>query len=303
MKSLYLLFIPFVLLAENLISPVPININLNEKKVLLGKKLFFDTRLSKDNTISCASCHDISNGGDDNRAFSIGVNNQIGIINASTVLNSSLNFVQFWDGRAANLAEQALGPIHQPIEMNTNFPEIISKLKNDKDYIENFNLVYNDKINENNIIDAIVEFEKSLITPNSKFDKYLNNKKNILNEREQKGYELFRSYGCISCHNGVNIGGNLFQKVGVINRYFKDEEKNYGRYNITGKEEDKFYFKVPTLRNIELTSPYLHDGSINDLKSTIEVMLKYQSGIIYNKEDIENLEIFLKTLNGEIPKL
>lgn len=303
MRFIYLLFIPFFLLSDNLITPIPSNIILDEKKVLLGKMLFFDTRLSKDNTISCASCHDILNGGDDNRSFSTGINNQEGTINSPTVLNSSLNFVQFWDGRVNTLQEQVIGPIHNLIEMNSSFPEIINKLKEDKNYLEKFYSIYNENINETNIIDAIVEFEKSLITPNSKFDKYLNGEENILNEKELKGYELFKSYGCISCHNGVNIGGNLFQKVGIINNYFKDDKKNYGRYNITKNEEDKFYFKVPTLRNIQLTAPYLHDGSINDLKDTIEIMLKYQVGAIYDNKDIENLELFLITLTGETPKL
>ena len=187
--------------------------------------------------------------------------------------------------------------------MNSNFDEIISKLKNDETYIKKFYQIYHSSINENNIINAIVEFEKSLLTPNSKFDKHLKGQKDILTKEEIKGYELFKSHGCISCHNGVNIGGNLFQKIGIINNYFKNEPKNFGRYNITKEEKDKFYFKVPTLRNIELTAPYLHNGSIKDLKSTIEIMLKYQIGTIYEKSDIENLEMFLNTLTGEIPKI
>jgi cytochrome c peroxidase len=304
MKALYIfLLFPIFLFSENLITPIPTDIQLDNKKVSLGKMLFYDTRLSKDNAISCASCHYISNGGDDDRSFSIGFNGQEGKINASTVLNSSLNFVQFWDGRAKTLEEQALGPIHELIEMNSNFDEIISKLKNDEIYVKTFYQIYNTSINETNIINAIVEFEKSLLTPNSKFDKYLKGQKDILTKEEIKGYELFKSYGCISCHNGVNIGGNLFQKVGIINSYFKDEPNNFGRYNVTKEEKDKFYFKVPTLRNIELTSPYLHNGSIKDLKSTIEIMLKYQIGTIYEKSDIENLEMFLKILTGEIPKV
>lgn len=304
MKILYiLLLIHTFLLSENLITPIPNNIKLDNRKVLLGKMLFYDTRLSKDDTISCASCHHISSGGDDDRSFSIGFNGQEGNINSSTVLNSSLNFVQFWDGRSNTLEEQVLDPIHQSIEMNSNFNEIILKLKNDETYIKKFYQIYHSSINENNIINAIVEFEKSLLTPNSKFDKHLKGQKDILTKEEIKGYELFKSHGCISCHNGVNIGGNLFQKVGIIDNYFKNEPKNFGRYNITKEEKDKFYFKVPTLRNIELTAPYLHNGSIQDLKSTIEVMLKYQIGTIYEKSDIENLEIFLKTLTGEIPKI
>ena len=304
MKALCtLLFLPIFLLSEMLITPIPSDIKLNNKKVLLGKMLFHDTRLSKDDTISCASCHDISNGGDDNRAFSIGVNNQVGTVNSPTILNSSLNFVQFWDGRVNTLEEQAVGPIHNPIEMNSNFVEIISKLKNDDVYKKQFSQIYNTTINKNNIIDAIVEFEKSLTTPNSKFDLYLKGQKDILNEKEKKGYELFQSYGCISCHNGVNLGGNLFQKVGIIDRYFKEDETNLGRYNITKQNKDKFYFKVPTLRNIELTAPYLHNGSLKDLRSVIEIMIKYQVGAIYEDKDVENIELFLKTLTGEIPNV
>lgn len=304
MKALCtLLFIPIFSLSEMLITPIPSDIELNNKKVLLGKMLFNDTRLSKDDTISCASCHDISNGGDDNRAFSIGVNNQVGTVNSPTILNSSLNFVQFWDGRVNTLEEQAVGPIHNPIEMNSNFVEIISKLKNDDVYKKQFSQIYNTTINKNNIIDAIVEFEKSLTTPNSKFDLYLKGQKDILNEKEKKGYELFQSYGCISCHNGVNLGGNLFQKVGIIDSYFKEDETNLGRYNITKQNKDKFYFKVPTLRNIELTAPYLHNGSLKDLRSVIEIMIKYQVGAIYEDKDVENIELFLKTLTGEIPNV
>ncbi|MBU0924206.1 c-type cytochrome [bacterium] len=304
MKALCtLLFLPIFLLSEMLITPIPSDIKLNNKKVLLGKMLFHDTRLSKDDTISCASCHDISNGGDDNRAFSIGVNNQVGTVNSPTILNSSLNFVQFWDGRVNTLEEQAVGPIHNSIEMNSNFVEIISKLKNDDVYKKQFSQIYNTTINKNNIIDAIVEFEKSLTTPNSKFDLYLKGQKDILNEKEKKGYELFQSYGCISCHNGVNLGGNLFQKVGIIDSYFKEDETNLGRYNITKQNKDKFYFKVPTLRNIELTAPYLHNGSLKDLRSVIEIMIKYQVGAIYEDKDVENIELFLKTLTGEIPNV
>lgn len=302
MKLLYILITPLFLFSEILITPIPTETNLNNKKVLLGHMLFVDTNLSKDNTISCASCHDIQNGGGDNKQFSIGIDNKIGIINTPTILNSSFNFVQFWDGRAKTLEEQASGPIHNPKEMNSNFSEIINKLNQNKYYIDEFKEIYNTNINKENIINAIVEFEKSLITPDSKFDRYLKGEKNILNEEELKGYELFQSYGCISCHNGVNIGGNLFQKVGIMSSYFEDKENNLGRYNVTKKEEDKFYFKVPTLRNIQLTAPYLHDGSINDLKTTIEIMLKYQVGAIYNKKDIEYLEIFLNTLTGKTPK-
>lgn len=300
---LYIFFIPILLFSTELITPIPLTSDINIKKANLGKELFFEKRLSQTNTISCSSCHDIPNGGDDGRKFSLGVNNKIGNINSPTVLNTRYNFVQFWDGRSSDLKDQISGPIHNPIEMNSNFPEIIKKLESQPFYINQFAKVYKSGITEENIKDAIVEFEKSLTTPNSKFDKYLRGDENALSENEKTGYELFKSYGCISCHNGTNLGGNLYQKIGIISPYYKEETNNLGRYNITKKDDDKFYFKVPTLRNIELTAPYLHDGSIKELNIVIRLMLKYQVGAIYEEKDIKYIEDFLKTLSGEIPKI
>lgn len=304
MIKLFVLLISTTIFASEIITPLPKEINdVNLNKALLGKALFEDKRLSKDNTISCASCHNTKEGGDDNRKLSIGINNSIGLLNTPTVLNSRFNFVQFWDGRSSTLKEQVTGPIHNPIEMNTDFEEIIKKLSNDSFYISKFEKIFNSPINTTNIVNAIVEYEKALITPNSRFDKYLNGDINILTQEEKKGFELFKDFGCISCHNGVNIGGNLFQKVGIMEQYFPEETQHLGRYNITKNPEDKFYFKVPSLRNIELTAPYLHDGSANDLKSVIDIMLKYQIGTIYNEEDIKYIEKFLLTLTGENPKI
>lgn len=304
MKILLIYIFTITLLISNeIITPIPLeDTKLNPQKIELGKKLFFDTRLSKNNTISCATCHDIQNGGDDGEKVAIGINNLKGFFNTPTVLNSRYNFSQFWDGRAETLEKQVLGPIHNPIEMNSDFSQIIPKLSKDKEIEKKFRDIYNSDINEKNIVDAIVEFEKSLITPNSKFDKYLKGELS-LTKSEEKGYELFKDLGCISCHNGINIGGNLYQKVGVVSQFFPDNEIHYGRYNLEKNEDEKFYFKVPTLRNIELTAPYLHDGSINTLSAVIEIMLRYQVGAIYTSDDIKNIESFLKTLTGEIPKI
>jgi cytochrome c peroxidase len=292
-----------LLISNEIITPIPDKDNtLNLQKVQLGKKLFFDTRLSKNNTISCSSCHDIQNGGDDGKKVAVGINNSKGFFNTPTILNSRYNFSQFWDGRVETLEKQVLGPIHNPVEMNSDFSQIVSKLSKDKKLKKEFKHIYNSDINKTNIIDAIVEFEKSLTTPNSKFDKYLKGEL-TLTKSEEKGYELFKDLGCISCHNGINIGGNLYQKVGVVSQFFPNNEIHYGRYNLEKKEDEKFYFKVPTLRNIELTAPYLHDGSVNTLSAVIEVMLRYQIGAIYTRDDIKNIESFLKTLTGEIPKI
>lgn len=300
-KLLIILMIILQLNSSELISPIPTKIDYDINKALLGKKLFHEKRLSSDNTVSCASCHIISEGGDDNRKFSLGVNNKQGDVNAPTVLNSRFNLSQFWDGRAKNLKEQAVGPIHNPIEMNSNFKDIMYKLKDVTYYKEAFKL-YKDGMTPDSIVDAIVEFEIALITPYSKFDRFLLGDKDILTSDEKEGLELFKEYGCVSCHNGVNIGGNLYQKMGVIKEY-KNKSGNLGRYNVTKNEQDKYFFKVPTLRNIEHTAPYLHDGSGKDLKEIIKVMIEYQVGIIPSDDEIDKIKSFLKTLNGDTPAI
>lgn len=299
-KYLYFIFITTTLFATELITPIPTNISINHNKAKLGELLFHDPRLSKDNTVSCASCHILNDGGDDNLAVSIGINGQQGTRNAPTVFNARFNSFQFWDGRAKNLEEQATGPIHNPVEMGSTLKEVLIKLKKDSTYNKHFNKIYQDGITEKNIIDAIVEFENTLITPNSTFDKYLRGDKNILTKEEKEGYVLFKEYGCISCHNGINIGGNLMQKMGIIEDF---KNRDLGKFIITNKEEDKYYFKVPSLRNITLTSPYFHDGKIKTLKEAINQMSFFQVGYALKNEETDKIIAFLKTLTGEIPIL
>jgi cytochrome c peroxidase len=272
-----------------------------------------DKRLSRDNTISCFSCHNIHEAGaDSKRQFSVGVNKRQGEINTPTVFNSSLNFVQFWDGRAKDLKEQIEGPIHNPVEMDHDWPSIIQKLKQDGFYKNTFKLIYSEQITPDNVKDAIAFFESTLITPNSRFDQFLKGNPTVISQREKTGYKKFKDYGCISCHQGVNIGGNMFQTMGIAQDYFKDrgntKKIDFGRYNVTGDEEDKHVFKVPSLRNVTLTPPYFHDGSAKNLPEAIRIMGKYQLGRDLSKEDIELIADFLKTLearpisNSEKPK-
>lgn len=284
------------LFSQELITPIPLDINIHKQKALLGKKLFNDIRLSQDNTISCATCHILNEGGDDNLRVSIGINGQEGTRNAPTVLNARFNSNQFWDGRAKDLEEQAKGPIHNPIEMGSNFKEVIVKLKKDNQYMQEFNSLYKDGITGKNIINAIAEFENTLITPNSRFDKFLRGDKNILNQDEQEGYKLFKEYGCISCHNGINIGGNLMQKIGVLEDF---NTTDFGKFNVTKDVDDKFYFKVPSLRNIHLTSPYFHDGIVGTLKEAVNKMSYYQVGYELEEHETDKIILFLKTLTGE----
>lgn len=299
---IFLLLNFYCLTAKELIIPINEQINFNLDKALLGKKLFFDKRLSKDNTISCSSCHDIEKGGDDNRDFSIGVDNKKGKVNSPTVLNSRYNFTQFWDGRARDLKEQVSGPIHNPVEMGSTLDEIVEKLKKDDYYTRQFKIIYKNGLTKQNIIDSIAEFESSLITPNSKFDRYLKGDKTALNKDEIEGYELFKQNGCISCHNGINIGGNLFQKMGILKDY-TSKSQNLGRYEVTKDEEDKNYFKVPTLRNINQTAPYFHDASAKTLEEAVEVMIEYQLGMKPLKSEVDKIVKFLKTLDGQKPKI
>ena len=295
-KFLLIHFIAIILFSKELITPIPLKNEVNQKKAMLGNKLFFEVRLSKNNTISCASCHILEEGGDDNLEVSFGIDGKTGDRNAPTVLNAKFNHTQFWDGRAMTLEDQASGPIHNPVEMNSNFKEIISKLNQDQDYVILFNKIYKDGITGKNITNAIAEYESTLITPNGRFDKFLRGDKEALSKDEKKGYKLFKEYGCISCHNGVNIGGNLMQKIGVIEDF---QSADKGRYNLTKNEEDKYYFKVPSLRNISLTSPYFHDGLTPTLKDAVAKMSYYQIGYTLSEQEIDYIVQFLHTLTGE----
>lgn len=289
--------------SSDAIRPLPQSLELDPKRVVLGKALFHDRRLSKDNSISCASCHSLNKGGTDNRSRSIGINGAVCGINAPTVLNSGFNFVQFWDGRAATLEEQVSEPIHNPMEMGSNWQEVITKLSTDKSFIRKFKRAYQDGLTSKNIQDAIATYERALVTPNSPFDKYLRGDKSVIKDEAKEGYYLFSDYGCDSCHQGVNIGGNMYQRLGIFDNYFNNRgnvtKEDYGRFNITGRESDKFKFKVPSLRNVALTAPYFHDGSVATLSEAVTIMMKYQIGMTPGFKDIEFLVAFLESLTGE----
>jgi cytochrome c peroxidase len=286
------------------IGPLSFYQDLDSRLVFLGDQLFHDYRLSQDNSISCASCHILSMGGSDRKRVSIGVGGSLGDINTPTVYNSGYNFVQFWDGRAQTLEEQAAGPVHNPVEMNSNWEEVKSKLRQDPLMVEVFDELFEDGINENNIVLAIAAFERSLVTVNSRFDRWLKGEAGVLTEQELRGYRLFKSYGCISCHQGVNVGGNMFGIMGVKGDYFKDrnrevKESDLGRYNVTKQSEDKYYFKVPSLRLAALNPPYFHDGSETTLNGAVRIMGRYQLGRELPDPDIDDIVAFLHSLVGE----
>ena len=303
---------------NELVAPLPSKIEgLNQAKVALGEQLFADPRLSSDNTVSCVSCHNLQLGGTDREKVSVGINNARGTMNAPTVLNSGFNFRQFWDGRAESLEEQIDGPIFSPQEMGSSWSEVTNKLQQDPNYRRQFRQIYGSKIHRQNmtksqqgaeitpdrIKDAIATYERSLITPNAPFDRYLGGDLNALNSEQKQGYEKFKGYGCVSCHQGINIGGNMFQRFGVFGNYFEDmqdtQPEDLGRYNVTGDPLDLYVFKVPSLRNVELTLPYFHDGSVETLAEAVRIMGQYQLGRILSTEDVDAIVEFLRSLTGK----
>lgn len=276
------------------------DLNISPEMVQLGNRLYHDTRLSGDGSISCASCHDLANGGDDGLQFSVGINKAIGGINAPTVLNSSFNFVQFWNGRAADLQAQAAGPVANPIEMGADWNLVVSNLIDSGDYNHAFTQAFGDKsITIDRITYAIAQFETVLITP-SPFDRYLRGDKSAISPDAARGYKLFKSHGCSSCHQGINVGGNLYQKFGALQRYYEIEsDADKGRLIVTGNDDDVSVFKVPSLRNVAITAPYFHRGAVTELKTAIQIMGLAQLGIALSDQDIALIEEFLRSLTGE----
>lgn len=286
---------------EALYSPISPPKSIDVGKAELGKKLFFDPRLSKSGFISCNSCHNLSMGGADNIRTSIGDKWQQGPINSPTVLNSSLNLAQFWDGRAADLKEQAGGPIANPGEMAFSHTLAIDVLESIPAYAREFKLVFGkDKMDIGQVTEAIAEFEKTLVTPGARFDQWLLGDKTAMTADELAGYKLFNESGCVGCHNGPNLGGNSFQKFGIVEPY-KGDTTVAGRAGVTGKDADRFNFKVPTLRNVELTYPYFHDGAANTLAETVDVMGRLQLGKKFTADENQKIVAFLKTLTGQQP--
>jgi cytochrome c peroxidase len=272
-------------------------------KVELGKKLFFDPRLSKSGFISCNSCHNLSMGGSDNLKSSIGDKWQKGPINSPTVLNSRNSLAQFWDGRAKDLKAQAAGPIANPGEMAMTHDLAVDMLRSIPQYVSEFKTVFgNDKLTIDEVTAAIAAFEDTLVTPNSRFDQWLKGNKKALKPDELAGYNLFKKNGCIACHNGINVGGNSFQKMGTVEAY-KTTNTAEGRVAVTGQEADRFRFKVPSLRNVELTYPYFHDGSADTLSQAVNTMSRLQLGRAFSDEENAQIVAFLKTLTGDQPKL
>jgi cytochrome c peroxidase len=285
------------------IKPIEPYVSDSPELVELGKKLFFEPRLSMSGIISCNTCHNLSRGGTDNLKTSIGHKWAAGPVNAPTVLNSSLALAQFWDGRAADLQEQAAGPIQADIEMGMPHGLALQVLQSIPGYVEEFEAVFGSgEITLDMVTAAIAEFEETLVTPNSRFDQWLMGSDDALTEDELAGYQLFKSSGCTVCHNGPAAGGTSFQRMGVIEPY-QSTSPAEGRAAVTGKDADRFNFKVPTLRNVEYTYPYFHDGEARTLEEATDIMGRLQLGRVYEEQEIDQIVAFLKTLTGDMPQV
>ncbi len=289
-------------LFADIITPLPQKAEYDKIKAELGKKLFFDPILSIDNTVSCASCHILPGSGSDLTSYSKGVGGAIGGMNTPTVLNSMYNLSQFWDGRAADLQEQAGGPIVNPVEMASTKEHVLKVLNENKRYKKHFYIIYKEALKFSQVTEVLAEFEKALITPNAPFDNYLRGDTTALTDLEKKGYELFQNKGCISCHNGINIGGSMYQKVGIFEKFI-GRKGSLGRYNVTKDEDDRYTFKVPSLRNVALTAPYMHDGNISNLKDMISKMGRLQLGQDIDEKEVDAIVAFLHTLTGQTPEI
>ena len=289
-----------ILLADPSFSVIPkIKIE-NKDKYNLGKKLYFDPNLSSDKTVACANCHIFELGGADGNIVSYGVYGRTGVINSPSIFNVKFNIAQDWIGEYTTIKDRSKMAFLSKIEMAGDVNDALRYIKSNKTLNDLFKKVYDD-FDGDHIFDAIAYYVEHLTTPNSRFDKFLKGDMKALNEDEKKGYKLFKDYGCVSCHNGVNIGGNMYHKFGIFNEDKIKRDDNLGRYKITKKEYDKYVFKVPSLRNVSKTSPYMHNGKFIKLKDVIKNMGKYQLGTEISPKDISLIELFLKTLDGDMP--
>ena len=277
---------------------------LDLRKVALGRALFHDPILSRDGKVSCASCHNLAAGGVDGQTVSIGIGAAKGTVNAPTVYNAGLNLAQFWDGRAATLEEQAGGPITNPIEMGSSWPLVLARLIASP-YRAEFQKIFGGDPTIETIREAIAAFEKTLITVDSPFDRWLGGDDAALTDAEKAGYARFKALGCASCHQGRNVGGNMFQRFGFFGDWFSDRGRpetkaDLGRFNVTGQPEDRHVFKVPSLRLAVLTAPYFHDGSVASLEEAVRLMAHYQLGRDISTDDVTLITGFLRTLPGRV---
>ncbi|MCW7536945.1 c-type cytochrome [Aquabacterium sp. A7-Y] len=291
------------------LSPLPAPPAADPRKLALGSRLFRDPRFAKDNSVSCISCHSPQHGGADARPLSVGAGGVVHVVNTPTVLNSGLNFRQQWTGGATSLEELVGIVLKSPRVFNSSWEELLAKLGRDLQLVSGFKAAYPEGMTPRSVADALAVYQRSLLTP-SRFDRYLQGDGTAITALEKHGYERFKAYGCVGCHQGVNIGGNMFQRFGAMADYFKARaaagqaltDADRGRYNVTLKTDHLYVFKVPSLRNVALTPPYFHDASARSLEEAVEVMFRFQLGRTAPPQDKEAIVAFLGSLSGEAVK-
>lgn len=292
-------------LPSGVVRPLPESVAFDPRQVELGKRLFDDRRLSSDGSVSCATCHVLQKYGTDGLPVSAGVRGRQGEMNAPSVFNCAFNFRQFWDGRADTLEDQIDGPVGNPREMDADWTMVMDRLAQDADLQRLARSAYGRPLDPAVVRSAIAAFERSLVTPDSPFDRYLRGDEKALSAEAVTGWRRFRELGCIACHQGVNLGGNMYATMGVMGDYFNGRsvrKVDLGLYNRTGRDEDKFKFKVPSLRNVAETGPYFHDGRVNSLDQAVADMARYQLGLDLNDADRQALIAFLNSLTGKMPR-
>jgi cytochrome c peroxidase len=286
--------------------PLPEAQVLDERKVAAGRLLFRDPRFARDNSVACITCHSPASGGADPRPLSVGAGGVRHQFNSPTVWNSGFNFRQLWTGGAATLEDVVDRVVKSPMVFDTNWADVLAKLNQDASLVGRMKEIYPEGVTAASVKDALAMYQRSLVTP-SRFDKYLRGDAKAIDEQEKKGYARFKAYGCVACHQGVNVGGNMFQRFGALHDYFADRvkagrplnEADNGRYIVTRKEHDRHLFKVPSLRNVAQTAPYFHDGSAGTLEEAVDVMFRYQLGRSGPPDDKAAIVAFLKTLSGQ----
>jgi cytochrome c peroxidase len=291
-----------VVAGQEPIAPLPLSLALDAQRVALGARLFHDVRLSHDNTRACTTCHPLERGGMDGLPRAHAADGTVVLRNTPTVFNVGLNTTFNWDGSAETLESHAELVLLNPNLMHTTWPELLAKLRGDAAYVTHFNAAYGGLMPAY-VLDALATFERSLLTPNARFDRYLRGEQHALTAPEHQGYHLFKSYGCIACHQGINIGGNMYQHFGV----FADPEggdsaatvRDLGRYAVTQVPRDRGVFRVPSLRNVAVTAPYFHDGRARTLEDAVETMARVQLGMTLTPEEIGLIVQFLHTLTGD----
>jgi cytochrome c peroxidase len=284
------------------IAPIPVAAALDAAKLRLGERLFRDVRLSQDSKLACASCHVLDQGGDDGRSRSVGGDGRPLDFNTPTIFNAALSFRLNWRGNFRTLEEQAEAVLLDPRLMGTSWETLLAKVQADQTYKDQFASAYGQPPGRALVLDALATFERSLLTPRAPFDRWLAGERDAIGPEEKRGYELFKSHGCIACHQGVNVGGNLFQRFGIFDDPLvagPPTRADLGRFVLTGNPEDRAVFRVPSLRNVARTAPYFHDGRAATLEDAVAEMARIQLGRVLAPQEIGLIVRFLHALDGE----